>query len=1006
MFLKAQLKENRDVRDYIAKKLVNSGYIRRSANDCYDSKFAMDTELLIKFFEETQPDEIAKFRKIHKVDADETLINTINNQITNPNGKGLIGCLKDGVEVGNNIKFKLMYQIPSTAKNPELNKQYKANTLSVMKEVNCTPKERVDLVIFLNGLAIVSFELKCNPAGQTYKNAIAQYRNDRSYNNRLFKFKAGCLVNFALDLEEVYMCSKLEGKDSFFLPFNMGQGEGINAGAGNPTPDDNYPTHYMWDQILQKDNLLELIGKFVFIDKKETINEQTGKRKLKEMLVFPRYHQLDAIQKILADVKDNHSDCNYLIQHSAGSGKTYTIAWLAHRLASIHDHDDKVVYDSVLVVTDRVVVDRQLQNAIRALDHKEGFIKVMDDSCTSADLAVAINGRTKIIGTTIQKFRFILDEVKNLKDRKFAIIIDEAHSSTAGKNMLAANIALGEFDEKVADTDNTTPNQYDEIEKELETTGKPKNISVFAFTATPKNKTLELFGKLNVRGQKEAFHRYTMKQAIEEGFILDVLGHYMEYDTYFKINKLIANDPKFKNKKAKQQIARIINLSPDNVEGKTAIIIEHFMNTVIPEMGSLAKAMVVTGSRAEAVAYKKAFDSYIQKNKYENTLSLVAFSGKVTNLGEGTEYTETGMNKISEDKLPKTFDQDDYKFLLVADKYQTGFDQPKLCAMYVLKKLRGVAAVQTLSRLNRVCSSIPNKKPFVLDFINTYDEMVAEFAPYYTATVLNNQTDSTKIYDVLSKIINWDILDDYAVSKINDALVGYSTKTSKEKEKAQQTINSTCLQVKKLWIALDAKDRKEYKVLVSGFVRFYEFLMQIVHLDDHELHKWYRALAYLEKYLRDECTDPSFDLSKMISVTNFEHKFVKETKTSNIESKPEVKLPSAVSVTSKEDELKHLSQIIEEINERTGSNHNTVAGASSLYAIKARLLADTDLQQKALNNTRKDFELSVNTKSEQYLLDAWNENQELFGAILENKELRLQIFSVFINDIYNKFRNE
>lgn len=1006
MFLEAQLKENRDVRDYVAKKLVNSGYILRFAKDCYDPKTAIDKELLIKFFEETQPDEIAKFRKIHKVDADETLINTINNQITNPNGKGLIGCLKDGVEVGNNIKFKLMYQIPSTAKNPELNKQYQANTLSVMKEVNCTPKERVDLVIFLNGLAIISFELKCNPAGQTYKNAIEQYRNDRSYNNRLFKFKAGCLVNFALDLEEVYMCSKLEGKDSFFLPFNRGQGEGINAGAGNPTPNDNYPTHYMWDQILQKDNLLELIGKFVFIDKQETINEQTGKRKVKEILVFPRFHQLDAIQKILADVKDNHSDCNYLIQHSAGSGKTYTIAWLAHRLASIHDHDDKVVYDSVLVVTDRVVVDRQLQNAIRALDHKEGFIKVMDDSCTSADLADAINGRTKIIGTTIQKFRFILDEVKNLKDRKFAIIIDEAHSSTAGKNMLAANIALREFDEKVVDTDNTTPNQYDEIEKELEKTGKPKNVSVFAFTATPKNKTLELFGKLNVSGQKEAFHRYTMKQAIEEGFILDVLGHYMEYDTYFKINKSIANDPEFKNKKAKQQIARIINLSPDNIEGKTAIIIEHFMNTVIPEMGSLAKAMVVTGSRAEAVAYKKAFDSYIQKNKYENTLSLVAFSGKVTNLGDGAEYTETGMNKISEDKLPKTFDQDDYKFLLVADKYQTGFDQPKLCAMYVLKKLRGVAAVQTLSRLNRVCSSIPNKKTFVLDFVNTYEEMVAEFAPYYTATVLENQTDSTKIYDVLSKIINWNILDDYAVSKVNEVLVGYSTKTSKEKEKAQQTINSTCLQVKKLWIALDSKDRKEYKVLVSGFVRFYEFLMQIVNLNDHELHRWYRALAYLEKYLREGNTDPSFDLSKMITVTNFEHKFVKETKKSNIESKPEVKLPSAVSGTSKEDELKHLSQIIEEINERTGSKHNTVAGASSLYAIKDHLLADKELEQKALNNTRKDFELSVNTKSEQYLLDAWNENQELFGAILENKALRKQIFSVFINDIYNKFRNE
>ena len=614
-----QILSEKEYQKYIMDRLKeDNGYVIRNANKNYDRMFAMDREILFKFLNNTQPETMEALRKIYKDKLEDTLVNFINQEITKES-KGLINVLKRPIEISN-YQIYLMYGKPATTINKELNKLYKSNIFSVMEEVWINNSQRIDLVLFINGLAVISFELKCNPAGQSYQDAIYQYRKERDYRNRLFLFKAGCLVNFAMDLNEVYMTTRLQGEKTFFLPFNMGNGKGIDAGQGNPIFKDKYSVSYMWEDILTKDTLTELIYKFIFIEKKEKKDPQTDKLKKTETLIFPRYHQLDVIRKILEDVKENKTSQNYLIQHSAGSGKTNSISWLAHRLSSFHDDEDKIIYDNIIVVSDRVVVDRQLQAAITGIEHKSGLIRVMDEKCSSKDLASALNGNTKIIATTIQKFPYIVESVKGLSNKKFAVIIDEAHSSTSGKDMDAIRKTLGSTDEEAIDME-------DIIGAEVKTNGKRPNVSMFAFTATPKPTTLQLFGKVNERGQREAFHIYSMKQAIEEGFILDVLQNFTPYETFYKINKKIIDDPSLETNKAKKQIARFVKLHETNIAQRVEIIVEHYRTTVMQELGGQAKAMVVTDSRESAVKYKIAFEKYVERKGYDGIHALVAFSG-------------------------------------------------------------------------------------------------------------------------------------------------------------------------------------------------------------------------------------------------------------------------------------------------------------------------------------------------------------------------------------------
>lgn len=636
----------KDYQKFLLERLADNGYVIRKASH-FDRLFAMDREMLMKFLADTQPDTMDYLRKIYKDDLEDTIVSFINAETTKARGS-LIDVLKHGIEISNR-QLDLMYTKPATTFNPELTKKYGQNIFSVMEEVWASDKERIDVVIFLNGLAIISFELKCNTAGQSYQDAIYQYRTERNPKTRLFLFKSGCLVNFAMDLEEVYMTTKLAGEATFFLPFNMGNGEGVTAGAGNPAFEDRYSVSYMWEDILTKDTVLDLISKFIFVEVKEKVDDETGKVKRSENLIFPRYHQLDVIRKLLADVRENRTAQNYLIQHSAGSGKTNSIAWLAHRLTSLHDADNKIIFDNVIIVTDRVVVDRQLQKAIMGMEHKAGLIRVMDDKCNSTDLAIALNGNTKIIATTIQKFPYIVDSVKGLKNKRFAVIIDEAHSSTAGKDMAAVTMSLGSGEQFDGDVE-------DMISDEIKRNGKQANVSMFAFTATPKPTTIQLFGRLNTKGQREAFHVYSMKQAIEEGFILDVLQNYTEYSTFYQINKEIEDDPRCKTNAAKRQIARFVELHDTNISQRIEVIVEHFRTTVMQELGGQAKAMVITASRQAAVKYRQAFEDYIVKKGYEGIHALVAFSGKVKLPDDETEYTEAFLNGFPEDRLTKELD--------------------------------------------------------------------------------------------------------------------------------------------------------------------------------------------------------------------------------------------------------------------------------------------------------------------------------------------------------------
>ena len=856
----------------------NNGYVVRKDKE-YDRLHAMDREMLFKFLNDTQPDEMEALRKIYKHDLEETLVNYINEEITKARSS-LLYVIKHGIEISN-IKLDLMYTKPATDFNKELVEKYEKNVFSVMEEVWASDKERIDLVIFLNGLAIMTFELKCNVAGQSYEDAIYQYRTERNPKTRLFLFKAGALVNFAMDLEQVYMTTKLEKDATFFLPFNMGNGEGVNAGAGNPIFEDKYSVFYMWEDVLTKDSILEIISKFMFIEVKEKEDEATGKKKIKENIIFPRFHQRDVLHKILADVYENGSTQNYLIQHSAGSGKTNSIAWLAYRLSSLHDADNKIIYDNIIIVTDRVVVDRQLQSAIMGMEHKSGLIKVMDDKCNSSDLAIALDGNTKIIATTIQKFPYIVDDVANLKNKKFAVIIDEAHSSTAGKDMAAVTMTLSSGE--VSIDESTTE---DLIVEEIAKHGKQENVSVFAFTATPKQTTIQLFGKVNKKGQREAFHIYSMKQAIEEGFILDVLQNYTTYKTYYQINKEIAEDPKCKTNSAKRQIARFVELHETNIAQRIEVIVEHFRTTVMDELGGTAKAMVITNSRESAVKYRQAFEDYITKKGYNNIRALVAFSGKVTLKDDEKEYTEAGLNGFGEDKLAAEFDKDDYKVLLVANKYQTGFDQPKLCAMYILKRLRGVNAVQTLSRLNRIYPPY-DKKTFILDFVNNYEDIEKAFSKYYTVTFLSNSVRPASIYDIEAKLDGYYVIDPIDMEDANDVI--YSDKIiAKDKKRLIYLFQKTKKNIDKL----DINEQKEVILTMRKFVRFYEFLLQATCFKDVELHKKYRYVSLLLAYVNIKHPGGGFNLDGKISASDFVQKN-KGTHQSNLKSDPVTKLPSA-----------------------------------------------------------------------------------------------------------------
>jgi len=979
--------------EYVEEHLIKSGYIKGNPDD-YNKEFAIDTKLLFEFLEDTQPEKMERLRDIYKDQYQFKILSRLNRELNN---RGMIDVLRHGIK-DYGVYLDLAYFKPASKLNEEMVKLYEKNRISVTRQVRYSTKndKSIDMLICVNGLPVAVIELKNPITGQTYEDAIMQYKKDRSPNELLFQFKKRAIVFFAVDTEEIYMTTKIAGEKTFFLPFN----KGCEGGKGNPENPNGYKTAYLWEEILQKDSLIDIIKRFVFVETQEK-KDIDGNFYISETVIFPRFHQLDVVRKLEADAREKGAGTNYLIQHSAGSGKTYSISWLAHRLANLHDSNDNPVFDSVIVITDRRVLDRQLQDSIYQLEHKHGVVEKIDKD--SNQLAEALKSGTRIIVSTLQKFPFIIEKVGELEKRKYAVIIDEAHSSSAGENMaslrevLSAN-SLEEAAKLDAELEGKEYDPEEEILKTIKKRGKQPNISFFAFTATPKAKTLEMFGTKGEDGLPHPFHLYSMRQAIEEGFILDVLRNYVTYETYFKLAKKIEDDPAFDKAKATKALTRYVSLHPHNIAQKTEIMVEHFRNVTRHKIGGRAKAMVVTSSRLHAVRYKLAFDEYIKKKGYKDMKTLVAFTGTVKD--DGLEYTESSMNKFKESELPERFATDEYQVLLVAEKYQTGFDQPLLHTMYVDKKLSGVKAVQTLSRLNRTC---PGKEDtFILDFVNKAEDIQEAFKPYYQATIVEEVTEPNLLYDIQNQLHAYGVYLKDELDRFNAIYFKpKDKKTSRDRAILNHLIDAAVERFKKM----EDKWKQDFTSQGTKFIRLYSFILQITPFEDVELHKLYVYLTYLLKKLPRE-KGSSIHLADEVAL---EYYTIKKTFEGSVSLTPDYEnVPVApvkfAGTTIKEEQKEYLSTIIERLNKRFGTNF-TKADQLSVEQIKEDFAADEDLVQKAKTNTIEDFKLAFEKVFINKVVDRMDQNKAFFTRVLDDEQFRIALMEYMLVETYQKLRS-
>jgi type I restriction enzyme R subunit len=741
----------------MGQSLTQHGGYQKGDPKGFDAARALFPAEVIAFVEASQPARWQQLVKLHGEKAEEVLLGSLVKELAS---KTALHVLRHGFKCYGKT-FRLAFFAPNTGMNPEAAEAYGHNRLRVTRQVHFSethPKKSLDMVLSVNGLPVVTLELKNPMTGQTVDDAMAQYKNDRDPAEPIFRFKERALVHFALDPDQAFMTTRLTGASTWFLPFNRG----YNHGAGNPPSDDgSYRTSYLWERVLTRDSLMDILARFLHLEVSETkVATQKGvKRKKKETLIFPRYHQLDAVRQLITSARAQGPGHNYLVQHSAGSGKSNSIAWLAHRLSSLHDSEDNKVFDTVVVITDRRVLDQQLQNTIYQFEHKQGVVQKIDEN--TQQLAQALSSGVPIVISTIQKFPFITQAMDTLAKKgeevaldtggkRFAVIVDEAHSSQSGETAMELRKVLNRDGIESAIAEEFLDVEEEDLSEEArkalfaEMLKRPRqpNISFFAFTATPKFKTQAVFNEPGPDGQPP-FHLYSMRQAIEEGFIMDVLDNYTTYNTYYGLIKSIEDDPQVPKRKAAKALARFMSLHPHNIAQKVEVIVEHFRHNTRHRIGGRAKAMVVTGSRLHAVRYKKTFDQYIKKHEITGVRSLVAFSGSVADPDfPDHSYTEVGMNEgIKESELPERFDSEHYQVLLVAEKYQTGFDQPLLHTMYVDRRLAGIQAVQTLSRLNRTTAG--KEDTFVLDFVNEPGEIYEAFKPYYEVTPPGEPSDRT-----------------------------------------------------------------------------------------------------------------------------------------------------------------------------------------------------------------------------------------------------------------------
>lgn len=983
----------------IEEYLTTTGGFIKDDGHGFDRRLALDIPTLIRFISTTQPKAWARYQTIYGADSEKALADRLCKAIGE---SGLVKVLRQGFQ-DRDVKFKVVYFKPETAMNEETVRLYEQNILTCVRQLHYSIKNEnsLDMVLFVNGLPVVTLELKNQFTGQTVDDAIRQYKHDRSPAEPIFEFRNRALVHFAVDLHEVYMTTRLEGADTKFLPFNQGSGGAGNVGGkGNPSGE-TYPTAYLWEKVLCKNTLLEILQKYIHLQVEE--KKFKGKVERKETLIFPRYHQLDVVTKLLADVKANGPGRNYLIQHSAGSGKSNSIAWLAHRLSALHNSNDQKIFASVIVVTDRKVLDSQLQDTIYQFDHKLGVVEKVDKG--SWQLRDAINSGKGIIITTLQKFPVIYKEVRGDK-RSFAIIVDEAHSSQTGeaakklKRALAdTQAALEEYARIEAEAEAERKDEEDKLVEEITAHGQHKNLSFFAFTATPKEKTLQLFGDRQSDGTYRAFHIYSMRQAIEEGFILDVLKNYMTYKMYFKVVKNTPDDPEVSSSKGLKAVKRFESLHPHNLAQKTIVMVEHFRDVTRHKIGGKAKAMVVTSSRLHAVRYLFEFRRYIEEKGYDDLDVLVAFSGTVTDDGE--DFTEEKLNvdregkHIKETQLKEAFKSDDFNMLIVAEKYQTGFDEPLLHTMFVDKKLNGVKAVQTLSRLNRIHKG--KDDTFVLDFVNTAEDIQAAFQPYYEATILEQETDPNLIYDLKARLEGFQLWQTPEVERF--AAIYYKQGRQESKDLGQ--LASVLKPALDRYAAKPEDERLEIKSTMASFIRIYSFITQVCRMFDKDMQKLFVYVKFLQKLLpKGDRDNVTLDDALLLEYYRLEESFKGSIELFAQEGTVH---PLKGETGAAADTKERLSEIIEKVNDKFGTSFTQMDKV--MMQIADDFLADSVLVNFAKANDQSTFRHVFEKEFLNIAAQRYEQNEEFFIRMFNDQAFMSYVMSLMLPEVYHRLKS-
>ncbi|CAK8723130.1 type I site-specific deoxyribonuclease [Candidatus Electronema halotolerans] len=974
----------------VASLTERGGYAQGQSAE-YDPETGLFKQELLAFLQCTQPHAWARLAAIHGDAAAGKVIHRLCQEM---DLRGSLDVLRNGfTEYG--VRFRMACFKPESGLNPDTAELYRQNRLAVCRQVYYSSKNKnsVDLVLSLNGVPVATVELKNQLTGQNANHAKRQYASTRDSKELLFAFKKRALVYFAVDADEVWMTTRLNGSQTFWLPFNRG----CDHGKGNPPTREGCKTAYLWEEILAKDSLLEILQRFAHLHvEEEQVDNRTVK---KEKLIFPRFHQLDAVRKITADVREQGAGKNYLIQHSAGSGKSNTIAWLAYRLASLHNAADERIFDAVILVTDRRVLDQQLQNTVYQFEHKTGVVQRIDKG--SSQLAEALQRCVPVIITTLQKFPFVLEAVKDLPERRYAVLIDEAHSSQGGEasnKMKAALMAKSLEEAEQAEASDYDPEDEirDMVEKACAVRGQQKNLSFFAFTATPKFKTLEVFGRKDSQGRPQPFHLYSMRQAIEEGFILDVLAHYTTYELYYRLSKAIEDDPQLNKKKTAQAIGRFISLHPHNLAQKTEIIIRHFREVVSKQIGGRAKAMLVTGSRLHAKRYFDEFKRQLAEKHCHDIKVLVAFSGKVIDDDSPDGVTEPQLTGCRESELPTLFERDEYKILICADKFQTGFDQPLLHTMYVDKKLAGVKAVQTLSRLNRTC---PGKEDtFVLDFANDRETILQSFQPYYELTAGKDEPSPNHLYDLKGKL---DAKQIYWQSEVEAFARIYFQPAARMSSRTQGELNACLDPAVDRYTAIASQEEKdEFRKGLRTWCKLYAFMAQIMPFHEPDFEKFFA-------YARLLCSKlPKGDLSEQMRVTDeiaLEYYRLQKIKEGAIElaanTDGELDGITEAGIKRDKEEKAALSEIIELLNERFGTELNET---DRLFfdQIETGLMQDQTLQTQAEANSVDTFKYPFDELFERMLVERMEQNQQLFEKILGNEEFGGVVRTWMRNKVY------